>query len=155
MYGRWLLPLPVVVCLGCVTTALMSQESLAAHIDRVAGPIEVSSGAVRFEYQGVTMLCISDVTYDRMRLVAPIAKREDVEPLQLEIMLSANYHTSLDARYALSEGIVYAAFLHPLSTLDPADLESAIRQVAALARNFGSSYSSDELIFGGRAGHET
>ena len=52
-----------------------------------------------------------------MRLIAPVAKRESLQATHLEILLRANFHTTLDARYALSNGIVYAAFLHPLSTL--------------------------------------
>ena len=67
-------------------------------------------------------------------------------------MLIANYHSSLDARYAVSQGIVYSAFLHPLSTLADDQLASALRQVAALATTFGSTYSSGELMFGAPAG---
>lgn len=49
--------------------------------------------------------------------------------------------------------ILYATVLM-LSTLAPELLASAIHQVASLAKNFGSSYSSDVLIFGGAAGEE-
>ena len=83
------------------------------------------------------------------------AKTKAVPAEHLEMMLIANFHTALDARYALSNGIIYAVFLHPMSTLTHDQLESAIRQVAALARNFGSSYSSDELIFGVESGEKT
>ncbi len=32
-------------------------------------------------------------------------------------MMIANFHTALDARYAISDGVIYAAFIHPLSSL--------------------------------------
>ena len=64
--------------------------------------------------------------------------------------MAANFHTALDGRYATSEGVLYAAFIHPLSPLTEEELASALRQVAALARNFGTTYSSDALLYGGR-----
>ena len=133
----------------------MSQESLARYIEEIAGSTQTSQNVVEFKYNGVAIACVSDATHDRMRLIAAIAKRDSVEAAHLEILLTANFHTTLDARYALSKGIIYAAFLHPMSTLTREQLASAIRQVAALAQNFGSSYSSDELIYGAASGEET
>ena len=146
-----------VTAAGCATSVpnSMSQESLAKHIEEIAGSARTSRNVVEFQYDGIAITCVSDATHDRMRLIAPIAKRESIKAGHLEIMLTANFHTTLDARYALSKGIIYAAFLHPMSTLTRAQLDSAIRQVAALARNFGSSYSSDELIYGVESGEET
>jgi hypothetical protein len=37
--------------------------------------------------------------------------------------------------------MLYAVFLHPLSTLDPRQLESALDQVASLVRNYGTTFS--------------
>jgi hypothetical protein len=135
---------------GCTTATpeAMSQRSLAKHIEQIVGSAKISPNVVEFQYQGVAITCVSDATHDRMRLIAPIAKLDSFESVLLEILLIANFHTTLDARYALSEDVIYAAFLHPLSTLTRAQLESAIRQVSALSWNFGSSYSSGELIYG-------
>jgi hypothetical protein len=143
--------------MGCATSASdpMSQESLAFYIEEIAGSAEISPNVVEFEYRGVSIASVSDTTHNRMRLIAPITSRNAVAAEHLEMMLIANFHTALDARYALSNGIIYAVFLHPMSTLTHDQLESAIRQVAALARNFGSSYSSDELIFGVESGEKT
>ncbi|MEE8126039.1 MAG: hypothetical protein V3T42_09525, partial [Nitrospirales bacterium] len=55
-----------------------------------------------------------------------------------------------DARYAVSQGILYSAFIHPLSTLDEGMLKSAMDQVANLALSFGSEYTSGSLVFGGQ-----
>jgi hypothetical protein len=53
---------------------------------------------VKFTYGGRTMLCVYDETHDRMRLVAPVVDGATLGPRQLEIMLTANYYTTLDAR---------------------------------------------------------
>jgi len=57
------------------------------------------------------------------------------------ILLQANFGQTLDARYAIKEGMLYAVFLHPLSTLEPRQIESALAQVANLVRNYGTSFS--------------
>ena len=147
----------VLSVIGCATapTPPMSQASLAEQIREIAGSAQVSQNVVQFEYKGVSIVCVSDGNHDRMRLIAPIAKVDTLQPAQLDVLLVANFHTTLDARYAVSEGVVYAAFLHPLSTLSRPQLESAIRQVSALFLNFGSTFSSDELIYGVEHGEET
>ena len=58
------------------------------------------------------------------------------------ILLQANFGNTLDARYALREGMLYAVYLHPLSSLTLRDLEAALGQVASLVRNFGTSFSA-------------
>ena len=142
------------VAMGCTGTAseTMSQERMEAIIEGSSGEFTGPAGAVRFRFEGVEMACISDARHDRMRIVAPVTSRDELSIQELEIMLIANYHTSLDARYAISEGVVYAVYLHPLSSLSEAELRAALRQVASLARTFGSSYSSGELVFGAPAG---
>ena len=84
-----------------------------------------------------------------MRIVTPIIAVEELTPEQVARILEANFHTALDARYATSQGILYAAFIHPLEPLQEAQLASAVRQVANLARTFGSEYTSGELRYGG------
>ena len=118
--SRFAIPL-VLIVLGCATATPegMSQESLAQHIEDIAGRAAVSPNVVEFEYDDIRIACVSDATHDRMRLISPIAKLDSLQPAHLEVLLVANFHTTLDARYALSEGVIYAAFLHPLSTLIP------------------------------------
>ena len=135
----------------------MNQADLVQHIERLATKVQSTPNVVEFEYAGVRMACVSDADHDRMRIITPVAKASTLEPGHLQVMMIANFHTTLDARYALSKDVLFAAFLHPLSTLTVEELESGLRQVAALARNFGTSYSSDELIYGAEseAGTET
>lgn len=108
-------------------------------------------GRLLFTFANVRMACISDPEHDRMRIVAPIAEVEDVMALQLGAAMDANFHSALDARYATSNGIVYAAYIHPLSSLTEAELRSGAAQVASLTRTFGVDYSSGVLQYhGGR-----
>ncbi len=127
----------------------MTQAGLEQIIHEISAEAEGRGGVVEFVHDGLFMACISDTLFDRMRLIAPIVEEDQVTEKQKRAVLAANFHTALDARYATSDGVLYAAFIHPLSPLTEEELASAIRQVAALARNFGTTYSSDELIYGG------
>lgn len=107
-------------------------------------------GAVAFSYQQVRMLLVSDAKHDRMRVIAPIADYEQVTREQLDAILVSNFHASLDARYGVSDGVLYAAYIHPLSDLSEHQIRSAVAQVANLALTFGSDYTSGVLSYGGR-----
>ena len=129
--------------------SLMTQARMEAIIRDLAGTTRGQPGFVQFDVDGMTLACISDVRHDRMRLIVPVLKTADLTAAQVERILDANFHTALDARYASSRGVLYAVFVHPLSTLTEHDLRGAIRQVFTLARTFGTTYSSGELTFGG------
>lgn len=62
--------------------------------------------------------------------------------------MEANFHSALDARYAVSDGVLYSAFIHPLASLTERDLISGIGQTRQLALTFGRKYSSGALHFG-------
>jgi hypothetical protein len=125
----------------------MDQDRLerifADQVDAIAGP----SGALQTKVDGIPVYCISDPVHDRMRIVAPIARVTGLDPRLHEVLLRANFHSALDARYAISEDVVFAAFLHPISSLSPELLVSALEQVVTLVKNFGTTYSSSELVF--------
>ena len=61
--------------------------------------------------------------------------------------MEANFHSALDARYAISDGILWAAFIHPLQELTKDQVISAISQVYSTVQTFGTYYSSGELSF--------
>ena len=126
----------------------MDLEGLALGIEAIAEDVEGEGGGWHFVVEGVRMACMTDTHYDRMRIVAPIVELRSINTEHLYAMLEANYHTALDVRYAISEAVVMAAFIHPLSPLDDAQLRSAIRQVASAVTSFGRNYSSGELVFG-------
>jgi len=61
--------------------------------------------------------------------------------------MEANFHTALDSKYAISNNILWSAFIHPLKELTERQLIDAVSQVYSAARTFGSSYSSGALSF--------
>lgn len=135
---------------GKATPAPMTQARMEEILREVAGKTEGQPGLIRFVVDGVPMACISDVPHDRMRLITPVLKTSDLTTEQMDHVLEANFHTALDARYAASHGVLYSVFVHPLSSLTEKDLRAAIQQVSTLAKTFGTSYSSGDLVFGGR-----
>ena len=116
----------------------------ASQVQAIEGP----TGAIRTRIDGINIYLISDPANDRMRILAPIATIEGLDPRIFNLLLEANFHNTLDARYATSEGGIYAIYLHPISSLTPELIRSGLSQVVSLAKTFGTSYSSGKLYFG-------
>ncbi|MCU7960007.1 MAG: hypothetical protein KZQ58_08420 [gamma proteobacterium symbiont of Bathyaustriella thionipta] len=127
----------------------MTQDRMENIVIRDVDLIEQQKGYLVFKYQQVKMAMISDVKHDRMRIIAPIVEYSELTAEQKDAVMQANFHTALDARYATSEGVLYAAFIHPLSPLSQTELEDALKQVSTLALTFGDSYSSGSLRYAG------
>ena len=126
----------------------MDLETLNRLIREVG---EVSSAQKQyweFKIGNVAMACVADPSHDRMRIIAPIVPVSKLTEDHRRIMLEANFHSALDARYATGNGILYAAFIHPLSPLSKGEMRSALIQVAVLAQTFGTDYTSGILNFG-------
>ena len=115
-------------------TQARMEALFAEEADAIVGP----PGAIQTRVDGIDVYLISDPGNDRMRIIAPIARVEGLDPRIYPILLRANFQTTRDARYAISNGVVYAAFLHPISSLSPELLRSAFSQVVSLAKAFGS-----------------
>lgn len=127
----------------------MTPERMVDIIRAMGEDVREHGNVVEFSYQEVPMVLVFDPKADRMRLITPILAVNELKPGQLEKAMEANFHSALDARYAISQNLVWAVFIHPLSDLSPKLMESAIRQVATASTTFGESYSSGELVFGG------
>ncbi len=127
----------------------MTQDEMERIVIDNVELIEQKKGYVVFEYKKVKMVLISDVKHDRMRIIAPITDYSELTAEQKDVIMESNFHRALDARYAVSNGVLYSAFIHPMSLLIQKELEDALNQVSTLALTFGSSYSSGELSFGG------
>ena len=127
----------------------MTQEKIQNHIEfcKDSVVIEQEKGYTLFKYLGVRMALLCDDEYNRMRIISPITKYSDLAPKIKDSLMDANFHLALDARYAVTEDTLYAAFLHPLSSLQVQDLESAIKQVYNLATSFGTTYRSAQIEF--------
>ena len=127
--------------------AHMTQEKMEAYVLQNAQVLGEEEGYILFRFQGIKMALISDKEHNRMRIIAPITQYSNLAPKIKDSLMHSNFHLALDARYAVSEDTLYAAFMHPLSTLAQEDLESALKQVYNLHLSFGKTYSSGQLDF--------
>jgi len=125
------------------------QEVIAAYVEN--GEARGAPNVFAFEHRGLPCYCVSDENADRMRILCPIVEADDLDEAIKDAMLEANFHSALDARYATSNGIVYATFIHPLSPLSEGEIRSAVDQVATLADTFGTTWTSGALVYDGRS----
>ncbi|MEM6611070.1 MAG: hypothetical protein AAF652_02235 [Cyanobacteria bacterium P01_C01_bin.72] len=109
--------------------------------------ISAQPGRWQFSLNDLSILVLADPNANRMRIFTPVASATELTREQMQKMMLANFHTALDARYAIADGFIVSTFIHPLSTLQERDLLSAINQVSSLATTFGSSYTSGEMLF--------
>ena len=131
------------------TPTATNVEALEAILKENATDLEkLSNQQWVFQYDGVPMMLMTSPQFDRMRLIAPIIEAAELTGGELQAMLQANFHSALDARYALSNGVIFAAYLHPLSSLAETDFRSALIQTSQLVKNFGTTYSSGGPSFG-------
>ena len=84
-----------------------------------------------------------------MRIMIPVSDADDLPKDVLYRMLQANFESALDARYAVAQGLVWVAYIHPLSPLTEGQLLLALAQTYNAAETFGTSYSGGLFQFGG------
>jgi len=97
----------------------------------------------------VPVLVITDPDADRMRAMVLISPSSDLTAQDMLRMMQANFDSALDARYAIAKDSLWAAFIHPLSSLGRDQLISGLAQTVNLANSYGTLYSSGSAEFGG------
>lgn len=113
-----------------------------------------TGNGIVFKYQvanlgEVNINVVTDPAADRMRVVIGIAREEDISADRMKRLMQANFDSALDARYAIGQEILWATFLHPLSSLTDKDFVSGVGQAIGIAGTYGTTYSSGLFIFGG------
>ena len=127
----------------------MNNSQLNTIIQTSADEVNGGDGQWQFKINDRVLICISDSTHNRMRILTPITEVEQLDNEQLTNALTANFHTALDVKYAISDDILWSVFIHPLKELRKEQVKDAIMQVYSAAETFGSSYSSTDLVFPG------
>ncbi len=127
----------------------MNPERLEELITQVSDTTAINGNSVQFAYKETLLICVYDENANRMRIITPVIKKEDLEEEQLLNALVANFHSALDVKYALSDEIIWSVFIHPLKELSDHQVLDAIDQVYSAAMTFGSTYSSTSLVFPG------
>ena len=125
----------------------MNNEKLGSIIDKLSEQTEGINGNWQFVIDSTYFVCLTDEVHNRMRIISPIVEVGDLQDDQMERCMEANFHTALDVRYSISDGIVWSAFIHPLKELTEEQVISGLSQVYSCVRTFGSTYSSGTLNF--------
>ena len=127
----------------------MTNDRLGELIEELGDNVQGQLGYWQFNIKGRDLLVITDDRHNRMRIMTPVIAEEKLDADELSRLLHANYDRALDAKYALSDGTLWSVFTHPLEELTDEQFIGCVGQVAMLADNFGTSYASSGLFFGG------
>ena len=125
-------------------------ELLTKHSDTTQGQAE----NWRFAINGKLFICLTDENNNRMRIISPITEVANIDETILKNCLTANFHTALDLKYAISDDILWSVFIHPLKELSEVQVIDAVSQVYNPNYTFGTIYSSTNLSFPGALGQE-
>ena len=125
----------------------MDNNALEQLFQSLDAPVEGSAGHWQLTLKNARIICLTDETHNRMRFIAPIRETDEMDTAELTRCLEANFHTALDIKYAISDGVLWSSFMHPLAELTEAQAQDALEQVYNGVLTYGSSYSSSNLSF--------
>jgi len=125
----------------------MSIDKLDKIIKQKADTLQIKGNSWNFTYKDRLLICIADKNANRMRIISPIVKKEQLNETLILNSLIANFHTALDVKYAISDDVLWSVFTHPLKELSVHQVEDAILQVYNANITFGSIFSSTSLTF--------
>jgi len=109
---------------------------LIEHVDEEA----VHKGAMWFFHvEGLETVVVYDIAANRMRIIIPIVAADELLAEDLQRMMQANFDSALDARYALGQGTLWGAYIHPLSTLTDEEFLVGIGQTVNVVLSYGSN----------------
>ena len=132
-----------------VREGTMTLERMGKIVRRLDANAERKRNGWRFTIEEVPVVIVTDPKHDRMRILVGIRQATELKPEELLRLMQANFDSALDARYAVANGVLWSAFVHPLQELHDRQFISAIGQTVNLALTYGSSYTSGALVFGG------
>ncbi len=130
---------------GTMTIKKMGQ--IIKRLDKTAQ--SPRKGMWSFSVDKRPVVLVTDVSNNRMRIMVPVRKVEGLSIDEYKRMMQANFDTALDSRYAIAKNIVWATYIHSLSTLHERQFILAIGQTVNAAITYGSTYSSGLLSFQG------
>ena len=129
--------------------AQMTNDRLKEILTQEVDSIDGYSGRWQMKLKDLPMIVLTDERNDRMRIIAPIIESSRLDEELLLDCMTANFHSALDVKYAISDGILWSVYIHPLSPLSDEQVRNAVEQVFLAAATFGTSFSSTPLLFGG------
>lgn len=127
-------------------------EDLKLILAKEATIVKESDNMIQYSVGKIQLFLIVDEDANRMRLMSPVAEEQKLTDEELKTLLESNFDRALDAKYALSNGLLWSVYAHPLRELYKDQLIDAFNQVRNLVYNYGTSYSSTTMVFGGDGG---
>lgn len=138
----------------CMFSQNMDNIKLKTIYTSVSDSIQGDLGNWQFYIKEVPIISVTDENYNRMRIISPIIDSNSLNDELIKAALVANFHTALDVKYAVSDGILWSVFIHPLKELSDAQVKDAVSQVYKANINFGTTFSSTSLVFPGKIREE-
>ena len=137
------------LCAGYALNAQnMTLEKLKIYLTEDARVIQDNGNFVEYEMDSLRIYLVADVNSDRTRLLSGVVEEKELKTEDYKLLLEVNYDRALDAKYALSDGVLWSVFVHPLSDLTPYLIKNGLYQVRNLVYTYGSSYSSTSMVYG-------
>ena len=127
----------------------MNNEKLETIYASVSDSIVGNPGGWQFFIKEIPIMSITDSNHNRMRIISPIVNSNSVSDELIRAAMVANFHTALDVKYAVSDGILWSVFIHPLKELSEEQVKDAVSQVYHANINFGTTFASTSLSFPG------
>lgn len=125
----------------------MNNDKLYDIYHSVSDSIQGNNSAWQFFIKDVQFASFTDTNHNRMRIISPIADSNTLDDKLIKAALVANFHTALDVKYAVSDGVLWAVFIHPLKELSEHQVRDALSQVYHANINFGTTFASTALSF--------
>jgi hypothetical protein len=151
--GYFLLPIICFIFLSVGNLSIHAQQMTNAKLEAIltqeVDSLGGNTGRWEIMYNKLPMMVLTDEKNDRMRIIAPIIEANKLDEGLLLDCLTANFHSALDVKYAISNELLWSVYVHPLSPTSEKELRSALQQVYAAAATFGTTFSSTPLLFGG------
>ncbi len=129
--------------------AVAAQTMIDGALKKIDKTIKRDTNIWQFTLAKHQVFVITDPLAERMRIMVPIGDAKALSEPLLTRLMQANFDSALDARYAVAQDVLWGVFIHPLTSLDEKGFVSGLAQAIAVADNFGTSFSSGAVVFGG------
>ena len=128
----------------------MNNRKIERILKNITKDIQGQEGYWQFKINDVILICVTDPRHNRMRVMSPIVEVNELNEELKDAALTANFHTALDVKYAISDNILWSVFMHPLKELTSTQFKDAVNQVYSANTTFGTFFSSSDLVFVGK-----
>jgi hypothetical protein len=129
--------------------AVAAQTLIDTALHKINKEIKRDGNVWSFDLAKRQVIVVTDPIAERMRILVPVIEADKLDSVMLKRLMQANFDSALDARYAVAQDLLWGVYIHPLVGMSEKEFVSGLSQALKVAENFGGSYSSGAIIFGG------